>query len=68
MLDKEGPKSDSKRKQKKDKKKEEKGTRTRIEIGQRNNTHFELISGLVEGDRVFVPSMQQLTKTAPAGK
>ena len=67
MLDKEDPKSDSKKKQKKDKKKEEKGTRTRIEIGQRNNTHFEVISGLVEGDRVFVPSMQQLTKTAPAG-
>ena len=30
--------------------------------GQRNNTHFELTSGLVEGDRVFVPSMQELTK------
>ena len=68
MLDKEVPKSDSKKKQKKDKKKEEKGTRTRIEIGQRNNTHFEVISGLVEGDRVFVPSMQQLTKTASADK
>ena len=68
MLDKEDPKSDSKKKQKKDKKKEEKGTRTRIEIGQRNNTHFELISGLVEGDRVFVPSMQQLTKTTPTGE
>ena len=68
MLDKEGPESDSKKKQKKDKKKEEKGTRTRIEIGQRNNTHFEVISGLVEGDRVFVPSMQQLTKTASADK
>jgi hypothetical protein len=67
MLDKEGPESDSKKKQKKDKKDEEKGTRTRIEIGQRNNTHFEVISGLVEGDRVFVPSMQQLTKTTPAG-
>ena len=67
MLDKEDPESDSKKKQKKDKKKEEKGTRTRIEIGQRNNTHFEVISGLVEGDRVFVPSMQQLTKTASAG-
>ena len=43
-------------------KKTRKGTRTRIEVGQRNNTHFELISGLVEGDRVFVPSMQELTK------
>jgi HlyD family secretion protein len=68
MLDKETPKSDSKKKQKKDKKKEEKGTRTRIEIGQRNNTHFEMISGLVEGDRVFVPSMQQLTKIDSNGK
>jgi multidrug efflux pump subunit AcrA (membrane-fusion protein) len=68
MLDKETPKSDSKKKQKKDKKKEEKGTRTRIEIGQRNNTHFELTGGLVEGDRVFVPSMEELTKTGPSNK
>ena len=57
MLDKEDAKTDT------DKKKDEKGTRTRIEVGQRNNTHFELTSGLVEGDRVFVPSMQELTKT-----
>ncbi len=64
MLDKEPPKSDNKKKT--DKKEDEKGVRTRIEIGQRNNTHFEVISGLVEGDRVFVPSMQQLTKTVPS--
>ena len=62
MLDKEDSKTDS------EKKKDEKGTRTRIEVGQRNNTHFELTSGLVEGDRVFVPSMQELTKTGPNGQ
>ena len=66
MLDKEDSKTDNEKK--KDKKKDEKGTRTRIEVGQRNNTHFELTSGLVEGDRVFVPSMQELTKTGPNGK
>ena len=61
MLDKEVSEADTKKK--KDKKEDEKGIRTRIEVGQRNNTHFELLSGVVEGDRVFVPSMQQLTKT-----
>ena len=66
LLDKEASKTDTE--SKKDKKKDEKGTRTRIEVGQRNNTHFELTSGLVEGDRVFVPSMQELTKTGPNGK
>ena len=68
LLDKEESKADTERKKKKDKKKDEKGTRTRIEVGQRNNTHFELTSGLVEGDRVFVPSMEQLTKTGPDSK
>ena len=62
MLDKELTKVDTEKK-KKNKKEEEKGIRTRIEVGQRNNTHFELLSGIVEGDRVFVPSMEQLTKT-----
>ena len=66
LLDKEDSKTESEKK--KDKKKDEKGTRTRIEVGQRNNTHFELTSGLVEGDRVYVPSMQELTKTGPSGK
>ena len=66
MLDKVDSKADTEKKQKKGKKKNEKGTRTRIEVGQRNNTHFELTSGLVEGDRVFVPSMQELTKTGPS--
>ena len=43
-------------------KKEEKGVKTYITIGQRNNTHFQITDGLKEGDRVFVPSMQELTK------
>ena len=43
-------------------KKEEKGVKTHIAIGQRNNTHFQITGGLKEGDRVFVPSMQELTK------
>lgn len=62
MLDKEASKADAGKKKKKDKKEDEKGIRTRIEVGQRNSTHFELLSGLVEEDRVFVPSMEQLTK------
>ena len=66
MLDKEDSKTDGEKKQKKDKKEDGRGIRTRIEVGQRNNTHFELTSGLVEGDRVFVPSMQELTKTGPS--
>lgn len=41
---------------------QEKGVKTHIKIGRRNNTHFEVISGLKEGDRVFVPSMMELTK------
>ena len=43
-------------------KKEEKGVKTHITIGERNNTHFQITGGLKEGDRVFVPSMQALTK------
>ena len=42
--------------------KESKGVKTHITIGQRNNTHFQITGGLKEGDRVFVPSMQELTK------
>ena len=53
---------------KKNKKQKEKGVRTRIEVGRRNNSHFEIISGVVEGDRVFVPSMQQLTRQEPNDK
>ena len=44
------------------KNKEQKGVKTHIKIGQRNNTHFQITGGLKEGDRVFVPSMQELTK------
>jgi len=44
------------------KNKEQKGTKTHITIGQRNNTHFQITGGLKEGDRVFVPSIQELTK------
>ena len=44
------------------KKGEEKGVKTHIKVGRRNNTHFEIVSGLKEGDRVFVPSMMELTK------
>ena len=44
------------------KNKEQKGVKTHITIGQRNNTHFQITGGLKEGDRVFVPSMQELTK------
>jgi hypothetical protein len=44
-------------------KKEQKGVKTHITIGQRNNTHFQITGGLKEGDRVFVPSMQELTKS-----
>ena len=40
----------------------EKGVKTHIKVGRRNNTHFEIISGLKEGDRVFVPSMMELTR------
>ena len=39
-----------------------KGVKTHITIGQRNNTHFQITGGLKEGDRVFVPSMQELAK------
>ena len=58
QLDKEIPQ----KAKKKDKKKEEKGVKTRIEVGLRNNSHFEILSGVLEGDRVFVPSMEQLTQ------
>ena len=44
------------------KNKAEKGVKTHITIGQRNNTHFQITGGLKEGDRVFVPSMRELTE------
>ena len=51
-----------KRKRKKDKIEELKGTRTRVEVGQRNNTHFEITSGISSGAVVYVPSLDQLTR------
>ncbi len=47
---------------KKDEDQKEKGAKTHIKVGQRNNTHFQIIAGLKEGDRVFVPSMMELTQ------
>ncbi len=44
------------------KKGKEKGVKTHITVGRRNNTHFQVLGGLKEGDRVFVPSMMELTK------
>lgn len=44
------------------KKGEEKGVKTHITVGRRNNTHFQVLAGLKDGDRVFVPSMMELTK------
>jgi multidrug efflux pump subunit AcrA (membrane-fusion protein) len=58
QLDTEAKKS----KQKKGKDKEMKGVKTRIEVGKRNNNHFEILAGVAAGDRVFVPSMEQLTR------
>ena len=47
---------------KKGKDKEMKGIKTRIEVGHRNDSHFEIVSGVDAGDRIFVPSMEQLTR------
>lgn len=61
FLDAKGKKP-SETKEKNKKKQNEKGVRTRIEVGRRNNSHFQITSGVVEGDRVFLPSMQQLIR------
>ena len=55
-------------KRKKGKNKEMKGVKTRIEVGQRNDSHFEILTGVKSGDRVFVPSMEQLTRQNENGK
>ncbi len=47
-----------------EKKEGTKGVKTHIKVRQRNITHFEITEGLKEGDRVFVPSMMELTKGA----
>ena len=44
------------------KKNGEKGVKTHITVGRRNNTHFQVLAGLKDGDRVYVPSMMELTK------
>lgn len=44
------------------KKNGEKGVKSHITVGKRNKTHFEVLHGLKEGDRVFVPTMMELTK------
>ena len=49
---------DSKRK----KDEEMKGVKTRIEVDRRNDSHFQILAGVEAGDRVFVPSMEQLTR------
>ena len=49
-------------KRKKDKIEELKGIRTRVEVGQRNNTHFEITSGISSGAVVYVPTLDQLTR------
>ncbi len=48
--------------EKPNKKDKEKGVKTHLKVGRRNKTHFEVVHGLKEGDRVFVPSMMELTK------
>ena len=51
-----------KRQRKKDKIEELKGIKTRVEVGQRNNTHFEITNGISSGAVVYVPSLDQLTR------
>ena len=49
-------------KRKKGKDKEMKGIKTRIDVGHRSDSHFEILAGVDAGDRIFVPSMEQLTR------
>jgi len=60
MLDKKA--DESKPKNKKDKKSKQKGIKTEIQVGERNSTHYEVLSGVREGDRVFVQSIGELAK------
>ncbi len=53
---------ESKKSEKKEKKSKIKGVKTEIRIGGRNNSNFEILEGVKEGDRVFVPSVEELTK------
>ena len=49
-------------KRKKGTDKEMKGVKTRIKVGRRNDSHFELLAGVEAGNRVFVPTMEELTR------
>ena len=60
MLDKKGDKS--KESEKKENKSKTKGVKTEIRVGGRNNSNFEILEGVKKGDRVFVPSLEELTK------
>jgi len=60
MLDKKEDKSKSEGK--KDKKSKTKGVKTQIQIGEHNETHYEILSGVKVGDRVFVQSIGELAK------
>jgi multidrug efflux pump subunit AcrA (membrane-fusion protein) len=60
MLDKK--EEESKSKDKKDKKSKTKGVKTQVQVGERNETHYEILSGVKEGDRVFVQSIEELAK------
>jgi len=60
MLDKE--EDEPKESEKKNKKSKTKGVKTEIRVGERNNSNFEILEGVGEGDRVFVPSLDEVTK------
>ncbi|MBC8233618.1 HlyD family efflux transporter periplasmic adaptor subunit [bacterium] len=60
MLDKKEDKSKSEGK--KDKKSKTKGVKTQIRVGEHNETHYEILSGVKVGDRVFVQSVGELAK------
>lgn len=60
---------DEKQKQKKKKKRmimrgkpKTKGVKTQVQVGERNNSNYEILSGVKEGDRVFVLSIEELTR------
>jgi len=60
MLDKK--EEETKSKHQKDKKSKTKGVKNQIQVGERNETHYEILSGVKEGDRVFVQSIEELAK------
>jgi multidrug resistance efflux pump len=60
MLDKK--EDESKSEGKKDKKSKTTGVKTQIQVGEHNATHYEILSGVKVGDRVFVQSIGELAK------